>query len=123
MSLTADSSTVQSKSFVGAVFSAIKALAMLIIDLVGVAQEGVAMADKAVKCAREKQGVELALNMSDYATLTITKAAVEQTKAMEALQEYIGNDANRKQLVNGNVERLTTIVNQELASIRTSRNG
>lgn len=116
-----DSNTVQNKSFLGALAAAIKSVCMLLIDLVGVAQEGVAMADKAVKVAREKQGIELAISMSDYANLAITKAAADQTRAQEALQQYIGSDENRKKLVDANLKRLQESVKQAQAEIIASR--
>lgn len=116
-----DNSSVQNRSFLGALAATIKSVCLLVINLVGVGQEAVAMADKAVKVAREKQGVELAISMSDYVNMAITKAAREQAVEQEALQQYIGTDANRKKLVDDNMTRLSKAVQAAQAEIAVSR--
>jgi hypothetical protein len=116
-----DSSDVKNRSFLGALAAAIKAVCMLLIDALSVASEGVAMADKAVKSAREKQGIELTLSMADYATIAITKAAADQDKAIAELNMYVGDDPAKKSRVEKNVVALQKLVNEEVARIRTSR--
>jgi hypothetical protein len=118
-----DSSSSQSRSFITALASAIKAIAMLIIDLVGVAQEGVAMADKTIKVARERQGIELAISMSDYAETARQKAAVEQAQAQEALTAYVNEDKSgeRQKLVQANLTRLKLAIEAGQAEIKLDR--
>jgi len=116
----------QNKSFLSAIASAIKALCMLVIDLVTLAQEGVAMADKTIKTSRERQAIELDLSMSDYASAAILRASAEQAKAQEALQQYVNadNTGERKKLIESNMTRLRAAVDKgqlEIALDRKSR--
>ncbi len=121
--MAVDSNSVQSRSFLGALAAAIKAFCMLLIDSVGVANEGVAMLDASVKIAREKQAITLAIDMSDFAVISITKASVEQAKVQESLREYVAKDGSgeRAKLVDESQKKLKQLVDQELSRIRAER--
>lgn len=116
-----DSNAVKNRSFLGAIAAAIKALCMMLIDGIGVAQEGIAMADKAVKVAREKQGIELAISFSDYANLAVTQGAVVQAAAQLESDDWVGTDAKRKLLVDEAKTRLKKAVEEEMHRIAADR--
>ncbi len=71
----------KNRSFLGALAAAVKAVCMLIIDLVTPAQEGVAMLNKAVVVARKRQAVELDITMADFESRAWTAAAQQQALA------------------------------------------
>lgn len=109
------------RSFIGALAAAIKAFCMLFINAVNVADNAVAMADKAVKVAREKQAVDLGINMNDYVTKAINTAKFAQVKAELAMREYIGNDPEKKALMDAAQTKLENIVKKELSAIEAEQ--
>jgi len=119
----ADHGKVKEKSVVGAIFSAVKALMMLIIDLVGVASEATAILDKNVRMARERQAVELDITHSEYANLAVTKAASDLMRAQEEVNAYVAQDqtGERKRLLELNMARLKAAVEKGQAEIALDR--
>jgi transaldolase len=117
------SSNVENRSFLGAIAAAIKSIAALIIDLVSVGQEGVGMLETSVKAARKQQVIQVAAKMSDFAVLTLKRAAVDQAKAHEAVENYVAGSAVRKQLVEEAHARIKAAVDADLAALEAKRSG
>jgi hypothetical protein len=115
-----DSNNVKSKTFLGAVAAAIKAVCMLIIDLVVPAQEGVAMLNKAVVVARQRQAVELDIVMNDFEQRAWTAAAQAQAAEQEKVEEW-ANTPRRRELMEANIKRLKKAVEDGQAEIRRER--
>lgn len=109
----------QSRSFLGAIASAIKAFCLLFINAVNVADNAVSMADKAVKAARKRQIIDVSLAMADYATRAREEAALRQVKAELAMREFIGKDPERQALVTAARSKLDAILAAELAELES----
>ena len=107
----------QNRSFLGAIAAAIKAFCMLFINAMNVADNAVAMADKAVKVARKKQAVDLGINMADYAHKAREAAVLNQVKGELAMREFVNNDEERKGLVAKSRAFFDDVIKQELAEI------
>lgn len=118
-----DSSSVNNRSFLGALAAAIKAFCMLFIDGMSVAQEGIKMADTAVKTAREKQVIELGIAMRDYAEIAIAKATIQQAQAKLDVKNFLESQKTpeNRELVAETQKNLTEYVNQKLAELRAER--
>lgn len=116
---------VQNRTWLGSIAAAIKALMGMLINLIRVADEGIAMADKAVTVAREKQAIDLTISNKNYAKNALKLAAMEQSKIHESVEDYITADkskaAARKQAVAEAYVDLETSVEEELAKIRANR--
>ena len=116
-----DSEGIKNRSFVGAIAAAVKALFMVIIDLLDVAEEGVAMASKAVQVARDKQVIDLTVTMQNYEEIVRVQAAHEQAVAKEALQEYTKGNEARTKLVQENLVRLGVAIKAAQAEVQLER--
>lgn len=92
--------SVQNRSFLGAIAAAIKAVCMLLIRGVSVAEEGVAMADKAVKSARLKQAIDVNISMRSYQAEAKAAAQYRQMKSHIQLQEFIDQVPGRQEMAN-----------------------
>lgn len=112
---------VQNRSFLGAIASAVKALCLLIINMVEVANNGVAMAEKQVKAARKQQAIDLGIRMKDYAQRAREHAAMQEVKAELAMREFIGGDPERQQLVEQARARIDAVIAQELAELEAEK--
>lgn len=114
---------VNNKTWLGALASAIKALASTLINLFSVANEGISMAQQAVEVAREKQAVDLTISMADYAQNALSIASVNQAKVREAVEEYVKADPSgaRKKNVEEAHARLKGLVEQTLGKIKAER--
>lgn len=111
------------RTWLGSIAAAIKALMGFIMGVVDVANEGVAMADIAVKSAREKQAIDLTISMADYANQALTKASMQSAHDQEVLNEYVAKDSTgaRKKNVEEAHDRLKKLVEAELARIKADR--
>jgi hypothetical protein len=109
----------KSRSFIGAVASAIKALALLLIDLIHVGEKAVAMADKAIDIAQERQYVELDIQQADYATRLRNQVALRQVKEEQEARQFMAADPERAELMKAaraNIERIIARSQAELAA-------
>lgn len=111
----------QNRSFLGALAAAIKAFCMLFINTVNVADNAVAMADKAVSVARKRQAVDLGISMNDYATKAREAAVLQQVKGELTMQEFIGDDPQKAELVKIARAKLDSIIKHELLEIEAER--
>lgn len=111
---------IKNRSFLGALAAAIWHICNLLIKTVNVANDGVSMADKAVKTARRRQAIDLGITMNDYATKATEEAALRQVKQELAMRDFIGQDEERKQLVAQARKKISEIVQRELAEIDAS---
>lgn len=111
------------RTWLGSIANAIRALMGMIVQLVGVVEEGLSMAEKAVIVAREKQAVDLTISLVNYGENAVKLASMEQTQVQEKLEEYIKQDptGDRKKNVATNYNSLKTAVDAELAAIRANR--
>lgn len=105
------------RSFIGALAAAIKAFCMLFINAMNVADNAVAMADKAVKVARKRQAIDLGISMNDYATKARETAVLQQVKGELTMREFINNDEEKASLVKAAREKIDAIIKQELLEI------
>jgi hypothetical protein len=112
---------VQNRSFLGAIAAAVKAFCVVLIDLCRVGEQAVGMAHKAVLVARKKQAIDLAIDMSHYATTTIDRASVEQSKQREAVRAYLEADPTGTRAAEISVvrETLSRLVQEELAQLES----
>jgi hypothetical protein len=108
---------VKNRSFLGAIAGAIKAICMLIIKGVGTADRAISMADKAVRTAQTKQVIDLAVDMNDYATKARETAVLKQVKQELAMREFIGDDAERKALVDKSRTAIDKVLSDALAEL------
>ena len=108
---------IKNRSFLGAIAAAIWHLCNLIIKAVNVANDGVSMADKAVKTARRRQSIDLGISMAEYATKAREEAALRQVKQELAMREFIGSDPERQHLITAARAKIDAIIKQELAEI------
>lgn len=116
------SATVKNRSFLGAIAEVIKAICSLVISLANMGDEAVAMADQSVKVAREKQAIDLTIGMATYEADAVARAAMESRKLEEAMAEYVkAGGAERKQALEAHHDKLTALVQTELARVRASR--
>lgn len=110
----------KSRSFLGAIAAAIKAFCLLFINAVGVAQDGVAMADKAVKHARRRQAIDLAVSMAEYAQKAREAAAYAQVKQELQMREFIGADEERAALIDQARAKIDAVIAKELAEVNAT---
>ena len=116
-----NASAVQNRSWLGALASGVKALVAMLMNLIGVVDEGLSMADVAVKTAREKQAVDLTISMDDYVVNAVARASMERDMVQESVNTYTKGDQKRIDSVQKNHDRLKKLVEDELARIKASR--
>jgi hypothetical protein len=112
----------RNKTWLGQIAAAISALCGMIISLVGVADEGIEMLDKSVKSARERQAIDLEIDMADYQSNAIALASVRTTEVQEKVQSFVNDGGpKRADAVQTNHDRLKALVEAELNRIKASR--
>lgn len=111
----------QNRSFLGALAASIKAFCMLFINAVNVADDGVAMAGKAVKVARKRQAIDLGISMNDYATKAREAAVLQQVKGELVMREFIGSDPEKAELVKIARAKIDEIIKAELLEIQAEQ--
>lgn len=112
----------QNRTFIGAITSAIKAICLLLIRSVDVANTGVAMAADAVDRARDKQVIDTTIERQDYERAAIIRAAVERQKVREAIESYLAADTTgkRRKDIDAETQAITAAINAERARIKTA---
>lgn len=111
----------KSRSFLGAAAAAIKAFCLLFINAVGVADDGVAMAAKAVKTARERQYLELDIASGDYETELRDQAALRRVKQEQEIRAFIGADPEREALMKAARENIDLIIKKSKAELHANK--
>lgn len=112
---------VKNKSFLGALTGAIKALCMLLIDLISVGSEGTAILSTTVKAARQKHAKETAVQLSDFETSFAKQAAMNSTAADLAINTWLAGEASRKPAYEANLARVQKAIDEAQAEIVRSR--
>lgn len=110
-------SPVQNRSFLGAIAAAIVAFCKTFIRSMGVVEDVVAMGEKSVRSAREKQVIDLAIEKSNYANRALANAALTQVKQELATREFIGDDQERKALMDAAKSSLKALIDRDLAEL------
>jgi hypothetical protein len=103
--------------------SAIKALMMLLINLISVADVATAIAKEAVEDMHDQAAINRTIAKSQFAVLAVSKASVDQAVAQEVVQKFIKDNEARKAAVDEANIRLTKAVNAEMNRLAALRNG
>jgi hypothetical protein len=111
-------SQLNSKSWLGALAGAIKAFCMLFVRGVNVADDALAMADSAVHASRERQAIDLSIEMSNYAQRARDQAVLVQVKSEESMIDFCHDNADRKERVERCRVHLDKLIQGELSSLR-----
>lgn len=112
---------VKNKSFVGALTSAIKALAMLLIDLISVGSEGTAMLSVSVRAARSKHAKETAVQLSEFEANFAKQAAATSTQADAVIEAWLTSNPKAKPGYEANLARVNKAIAEAEAEIARSR--
>lgn len=108
---------VQNRSFLGALSASIIAFCKTFIRGMTVLEDGVAMAELSVKSARRKLVVDLKLSESNYVSKAVSRAALEQARQQKTLKEFASGSEEDAKNLQENLNRLTNVVNKELADL------
>ena len=111
----------ENKTWLGAIVMTIKVFFAMLTSAVNVLDEGVAMADEAVGVARVKQAIDLAGEVEDYSSRVVDERGLNRVRREEAIREYIGDNAERKALVDHARTQLRATIEAEIARIEASR--
>jgi hypothetical protein len=110
-------SQLNSKSWLGALAGAIKAFCMLFVRGVNVAEDAIAMADSSIHAARERQSIDLAIEMSNYATRAREQAVLGQVKAEESMRDFVHGDSERAERVERCRTHLDKLIQSSLSEL------
>lgn len=115
---------VQNRTFIGAITAAIKAVCMLLIRGVDVANTGVSMAASAVERARDKSIIDGTIEAQDYEESALLRAAVERQKVREAVNQYLDADPSggRKKQIEAEISSLRKAIAAERARLTAQDN-
>lgn len=112
---------VKNKSFLGALTGAIKALCMLLIDLISVGSEGTAMLSVSVQAARSKHAKETAVQLSEFEANFAKQSAAQSTQADAVIDAWLASNPKQKDSYEKNLARVNKAIAEAEASIVRSR--
>lgn len=102
------------KSWLAALTLAIKSFFRLFTNTMSVANDGVAMAEKAVKTARKRQAIDLGINMTHYAKQARDNAALQSVKSELEIEAFCNGDERRIAMIKQSRAQLDEIIKKEL---------
>lgn len=115
------SSDVKGKSFIGSITSAIKALMMLLIDLINVGSEGTAILSTTVKQARLDHARQTAVNASQAKVGFAKQAAMTASQADAVIDAWLGSNPKSKPGYESNLARINEAIAEAEAEVLRSR--
>jgi len=104
------------RTFLGAGAHALKSIFLSTAKTVEVMDEGIAMAHKAVRTARKKQAVEIALSMEDFVSRTVEQAALQRAQERKEILAFRAQSEENKNLFDSAYSQLKAAVDAELAT-------
>lgn len=112
---------VKNKSFLGALTGAIKALCMLLIDLISVGSEGTAILSTTVKATRAKHAKETAVLLSEFEANFAKQSAMTSTSADAVIDAWLASNPKQKSSYEANLARVNKAIADAEAEILRSR--
>lgn len=111
----------KSRSWLGALAEAVKAMCLVLINLMSATNKGVAMLDAAVTNAQENQTAELAASKAANVQRVRDQAALEKLRSQNEIDEFVKANPTKAEDMAQAQKEIGELIMAELAQLRAKK--